>query len=765
MDRSETGRDLRVAVLQRLIATRAPLLMIGIAVQALVLLATPNEARADCASGDGNIAAAVTCTTPQTLTGPTGVVASGATLTTGATTAYTVSSNNATVTNSGIVTSQGPQAFFINAPASSVVNIVNNGSIFATQGSAISTNGFSSTDSRPSSLGGSVVNITNTGNITGGDIQFIVTGNVLTSVTGGAIRGSGGTITQAGGTIQGGLLLAGDTVHITGGAINGQILDRTPASGGAGSGDSRFGVVNFDLGAGTFTTNGSIEVGAVNVQSGTVVLSSDVYVSGGQFGRGLTNSATLQINGLTTLTGSFVQNPSGTLAMQLSPQGSSQLKIKRLAFTGGGTASLAGTLALVYQPGTYQARTYTLISTDTTGLISTTGETIRTVTGTFSSITGAVPTPGLTQAITIGPTDVELTLSGVAQPASDTIFPAAATAAVLNGQRANGILLDRLGARQTGIADGPEAVSGVGSARVRLAQAGNIATLGEIASAFPQALAPEGGWFRGIGDFLSVNRNMAAPGFTGAAGGFLAGFDRRIAPDLYLGLAGGYEHSDLSEHSAASGQVDSGRVAVYGGGWLGPTLLTSTAGYAYDRIATDRNISAVGTAAQAHDGHEFSMAGQWSLPTPVASIVGTAVITPKIGVQFLHLTEDGFKETGAGGFDVSSRGHDTDSVQPYLGLAAAEKFLTTDGSEVTPEIRLGYSREMLDTSRIITLAAIDGTAFVARGAKPSRDMLIAGVGVTLRARDNIFLYANYDGILPTGNTSDHTVSAGLRVRF
>jgi len=140
-------------------------------------------------------------------------------------------------------------------------------------------------------------------------------------------------------------------------------------------------------------------------------------------------------------------------------------------------------------------------------------------------------------------------------------------------------------------------------------------------------------------------------------------------------------------------------------------------------------------------------------------------VTPKIGVKFLHLAEDGFKETGAGGFDLSSHGNATDSAQPYLGVTAAEKFLTSDGDEITPEIRLGYSREVLSNSRIITLAAIDGTQFLASGVKPSRDMLNAGVGVTLRARDNILLYANYDAILPTSNTSRHTVAAGLRVRF
>jgi fibronectin-binding autotransporter adhesin len=616
--------------------------------------------------------------------------------------------------------------------------LMNNGSIFGNPTTAIVV--------YPSAS----LNIVNNGNVSGIDGTAI---NYFATSLGGAI-------TQSGGTIQGGILLSGlsTTLRVTGGAINGYILDQTPGNGVVGSSVGLGGIVNFDLGAGSFTTNGQITVGVVNVQSGTLVLENDIYVSGGPSGPGLTNSSTLQINGLRTLTGSFVQNASGTLVMQVSPQGSSQLKVALLpSFAGhfrtGGTATLAGTLALIYQPGTYQAHTYTLISTD------------RSVTGTFSNVTGVVPTPGLSQAIAYGATDVELTLSGVAAPANDTIYPATATILVLSGQQATGILLDRLGERQTSIADSTAALNGTGSARVRLAQAGNIAALGEIASAMPQALATEGAWFRGIGDFVSVSGNVAAPGFSGASGGFLAGFDGAIATDLYLGVAAGYAHSDISGPSSSSGGVDSGRVAAYGGGWWGPNLLTGTTGYAYDRISSARNLSGIGTAAQAHNGHEFSIAGQWSLPTPVTGIAGTAVVTPKIGVQFLHLTENGFKETGAGSFDLSSRGNDTDSAQPYLGLAASERFVTADGTEVTPEIRLSYNREVLSNKRVITVAAIDGTAFLVQGVRPSRDMLRAGVGVTLRARDNILLYANYDAILPTGNTSRHTVAAGLRVRF
>ena len=709
-------------------------LMIGITIQVFVLLGAPDEARADCASGDGNITIAVTCTVPQVLTGSTGTIVSGAVLTTTRgngtfpTPAYTISGQNATVTNSGTVTGVGG-AFVVTGSGSTLVN-----------SGSINSNSVVIEASVP-------FKIINIGEITGGLVQRAASAiQVVTiSLAGNSTITSSGTI---GGSISTGL---NGIVNVTGGKILGDIFTNTG------------GTLNFDLGTGSFTPNGNLEGAAINVQSGTLILPETVKNLLGlpvvsnflSSTNSLTNNGTLQINTLQLqrLFGVFVQKPAGTLVMEITPTASSQLQIRSRSDLPSGTATLAGTLALAYQPGTYQPRTYTLISAD------------RGVTGTFSNIVGTVPTPGLAQAITIGPTDVELALSGVVNPTNATIFPATVTSVILTGQQMTRILLDRLGTRQADITGGTVTGGAAGGTPVRLARSGNIAALGNIASVLPQALASEGAWFRGIGDFASVSGNAAAPGFTGASGGFLAGFDRPIATDLYLGLAAGYVHSNLSESATASGQIDSGRVAAYGGGWLGPNLLTGTAGYAYDRISTARSLSGVGTAAQAHNGDEFSIAGQWSLPRPVTGIAGTAVVTPKIGVQFLHLTENGFKETGAGSFDLSSRGNDTDSAQPYLGLAASERFVAADGTEVTPEIRLSYNREVLSNKRVITVAAIDATPFLVQGVRPSRDMLGAGIGVTLRAQDNILLYAKYDAILPTGNTINHTVSAGLSVRF
>ncbi len=337
---------------------------------------------------------------------------------------------------------------------------------------------------------------------------------------------------------------------------------------------------------------------------------------------------------------------------------------------------------------------------------------------------------------------------------------------VMNAQQANGIILDRLGNRPSGIADGQIAALRDIAPGLQWAQLGNNTALGDLASALPQALSSPGLWFRGIGGFASVDSSPAAPGFNGTAGGFLAGFDQPVAPNVYLGIAGGYLHSSVTEHATtSSGSADTARVQLYGGTLVGPSLLTATAGYAYDWIDTRRSLF-LGTAVESHGANEATAAAQWSLPLQVQGLgQGVATLTPKAGFQFLHLGEHGFTETGARGFDLSTAGHNTNSLQPFVALSVSQKFTTADGTLITPELRLGYDREALSGSRTLTVATVSRALFPVTGVKPSKNMATAGAGLTLQAGPALSLYATYDAVLPVGNTTEHTVQAGLRLKF
>jgi fibronectin-binding autotransporter adhesin len=409
------------------------------------------------------------------------------------------------------------------------------------------------------------------------------------------------------------------------------------------------------------------------------------------------------------------------------------------------------------------------------------------ISGAFSTVSGSVPTAGLSQAVLINPANVQLALSTpstaspapaaapsspslaptpiVVAPAEATIFPAMTSTLVQGAQLATGMALDRIGGRLAGYGDTPVIGSVAPPAGMQLAQLGstnsNLAAVGEAAAVLPQLAAQYGGWFRGVGSFASVNGNSVAPGFDADSGGFMAGVDREVMPDVFAGIAGGYTHSDVNDHSSSTGSVDTGRVLLYGGGLVGPAWWSTTAGYAHDSIATSRPLAGIGTAQESHGGNELTLGGQWSLPIAV----GGATVTPKAGLQFLYLAENGFSETGASGFGLSSTGRSTDSLQPFVGIAANQSFVTDGGVKITPEVRLSYAYEAADDDRVLNVGTVSGATFLIQGVRPSRSQLGAGIGVTVTAQSDLDFYANYDSLLRIGNTVDQTVSAGLRIRF
>ena len=614
----------------------------------------------------------------------------------------------------------------------------------------------------------------------GGSAGLAANGNGVpgTVVLTGRNSYSGGT-TVAAGTLQ------GDSTSLQGNILdNGTVLFNQAGSGvyaGSLTGNGSLvktngGLLVLDGDSGGFAGATLVEGGVLQIGDfahpatrlgGDVTVAAGAAFSGhGAVGGSLANlgGAVMPGGSIGTLTigGNYTQSASGALVVEVSPAAASQLVV-------GGHASLAGTLALAYDPGTYAARIYTLVKA---GSIS----------GTFATVTGKVPTAGLTQSVLVDPTDVQLALTGAAPvpppgpppapppgppppivvaPSNDTIFGATTSALVFNGQQANVILLDRLDERLGGLDDAPPEAELAGGGTPQLAAAGNLAALAQFASLLPQATGRYGGWFRGIGSFGSLSGNASAPGFSADAGGFLAGLDRPLAPGFLGGFAAGYTHSAVNEQSVSSAAVDTARFAFYGGGEWGPVVLSTTAGYAHDWIDTGRGFYGIGTAAESHGGNEATAGAQAAHLFQLAAVA----IAAKAGVQYLHLGEGGFSESGANGLDLASGNRSTDSFQPYLRLAATRTFAAADNLVVAPTLRLGYAREVLSDSRAASVSAIDGTAFIVEGVKPSRDMLSAGFGVTVRTRTDLFLFARYDALLPVGNTIDHTVSAGLRLLF
>jgi outer membrane autotransporter protein len=297
-----------------------------------------------------------------------------------------------------------------------------------------------------------------------------------------------------------------------------------------------------------------------------------------------------------------------------------------------------------------------------------------------------------------------------------------------------------------------------------VAFSGNMGQLAQASVQARDAIAQYGGWVRGIGNFLSVHGQGSNPAFGSAAGGFLMGIDHEWGRNLVVGVAGGYSHAFLSQNDGSGGNIDTPRAMFYAS--YRPAnglLLDGVAGVAYDRISTVRPVTQLNAnAKESHNGYEESLALQGGYAVPLG---GNWTMVPRAGLQYLHLDQTSYNESGASGFDLSAPASHTNSLQPLVSISAFKPFYTDRGMRVVPEFKLAYSRELLSTSQTLSLTTPAGSLVPATGVSPAHNTLTLGPSVTAQITDTLDLYADYKLSLGLGKSIDHNIFAGARWSF
>ncbi|ALM86161.1 autotransporter domain-containing protein [Bordetella sp. N] len=609
-----------------------------------------------------------------------------------------------------------------------------------------------------------------TGTIAGGSGTWTATGTNWTSTDGTSngvlsstdvrpvFGGTAGTVTVD--TTQGAIDVAGmqfstDGYRLTGGSIGltaaasafevddnvtatiDSVLSGTGGLAKTGNGMLILNGVNTYAG-GTTVDAGTLEIGDADHATASILGDVTVNSAGTLRGHGtidgsVVNNGTVRPGGsigTLTITGDYTQTASGTLYIDVSPTAASQLSV-------GGTATLGGTLNVLYGPGTYSAATYRIINAAST-------------TGTFSSVVSNAPA-SLAQSVQSLADGSELTLAAatdtsgsgatdtggatsgggvvVVKPTNATVFGAVGSAAIREGQRVNETLLARLG--NVPVA-GSSGVTGGGNNQV---------------------------WTQLVSNTNHVRGNNDAPSYKDSHYGFLAGLDHRIG-DWTVGVAGGYSHIDVREDQA-SGKIDTVRVAGYGARYMGPVNVAATVGAAYDFLDTRRGFGPLGDAKGDTDGQEFTAGLQASLPLAT----GPVIVTPRVGLRYQYFHAGRYGEDGPTSQNLDVDTQNLHSLQPYAQFAVGLPFNTGGVKPALAEVRVGYAYETLDRGRGVDAAAGDGTRFALPGAASSRGMLSAGLGLTMPVGKSVDVTASYDRLFKTGNTSAQAFQLQATYRF
>jgi outer membrane autotransporter protein len=559
-------------------------------------------------------------------------------------------------------------------------------------------------------------------------------------------------------------------------------------------------------GASTYTGTTTVNEGVLNV-NGSLVSTVCVCAGGTLTGTG-------SIGGLSVSGGGMVApgNSIGTLTVRgnvsFDVDGIYQVKANAAGqsdkINATGTATLTGgTVQVLAQGGAYARQTRYTILTANGG-----------VTGKFTGVSSNLAF--LTALLSYDPKDVFLTLVR-----NDVTFTSAAQTP---NQRAVAMALDRsapltplaqavanltaAGARQafdalsgelhgsvqTTIIDDSRYIRQAVLGRLRQAPyadgAGNMAALGSGGpmlayaaaapggasadgdrSAFPinpvlEAAAPSADltfWAQGVGAWGRINSDGNAADVNRNLGGVFTGFDRRFG-EWRAGFAGGYTNSSPSVSArASSASIDTAYVAGYAGTSFGPLNFRSGAAFAWHMISTNRSVVFPGFSEQTsarYNGAEGQVFGELGY----GMSFGDVAAEPFAGVTWLHLSTDGFTETGGVSALSGARGSD-DTGYSTLGARWASNYLMANGMMLMPRASLAWQHAFGSLTPTTTFTfRSSGAAFGVWGVPIARDAALVEAGGELQLSTQTKVGIFYAGQLAT-NAQDHSVKGNFTWRF
>jgi uncharacterized protein with beta-barrel porin domain len=467
-----------------------------------------------------------------------------------------------------------------------------------------------------------------------------------------------------------------------------------------------------------------------------------------------------------TITGSFAQTAAGTLVLRLSSDGNHD------ALQIAGTARLAGTLALVPQPGLYAAQTvyrdlvyatdalfggFAHVSTDSPFLQAS----LTAANNRFSAVLTRTPfdaVAGLTanqQAIGRGlergygaslGSDVgtgfysTLLTSRIAPGAVGTAYDAIGGEGVTGSQQTAFAAASRFveAIREQGafwLSTEAQGVSGQGP----VGPPGTASTPFGAGRVWASA--------SGAGTHLDSGPALGAASLSIRSWGGAAGLEFPLSPDLLVGVAGGGSGSNFSvSQRGTNGTVDGGQFGIYAiGRWKG--LYTSGAfAWGHYGIGTTRSGAPFGVADTKSGSFDASvLTGR--LEAGCITETALANITPFVAVEPSRINQPSFVETprpsGSPLLVLAFSDKTVTSVPTSLGIQLDRAALLDNGWTLAPYLRAAWLHEW-NTARSVSasLPAAPGTLLNIQGTPAARNAARLVGTLELAQAASVAFYAN-----------------------
>lgn len=269
-------------------------------------------------------------------------------------------------------------------------------------------------------------------------------------------------------------------------------------------------------------------------------------------------------------------------------------------------------------------------------------------------------------------------------------------------------------------------------------------------------------WIRGIGEFLNVNAGSGAPSYSASTGGFAAGIDTAVLPELRVGGAIGYAGYNASSTNATfSG--DSVQILAYGSYKIGNGFVDVQGGGLFGEGTIKRTVPTYGVGAQ---GQPSPSGGGGSIRLGLTFQADAWQIEPSLLLGGVSLSQGSTTETQGGAVNLRLSNGSISSFQSVLGMRGQRRFDLGEGRALVGSGYVGWAHEYADLQGKVTanFALVPQQSFGLTAAPIGRDAAVVGLRGTLELSPRLAVYAGFDGTF-TGSSNAETVNAGVRFRF
>ncbi len=504
---------------------------------------------------------------------------------------------------------------------------------------------------------------------------------------------------------------------------------------------------------------GTLIMAGANTYSGTThILNGTLGLSGrGAISQSssVLNSGVLDLTNaspVVTLANTYTQTASGVLGLGVRPGQGQQLLI-------GGTASLAGVLAVQGAAGVYTPGRFTLLSA---GTIAGQFDAFSTNIGDYTSFKTYQSYGGNNIFLNIvrpyADTVVENS-NAVSRGAAQALYDMAGTPTSINGAMAPALnALNAMGgaAQSNAIRQTlPVFLGGASLATYNTQRAFQQTIMARIdnirgVESGDYFASDRSIWMKPFGNITSQSGLNDIPGYRATGGGLAVGVDHKISDDASLGGVFAYSYNAISGSGDTASNnlgINAYQLGVYGAYAIAAdTDLSYQADLGVNQNRETRSISFMSTSAQANYSSYTTHLGAGIRKVIPVTPAFNAV--PLLRVDYAAINANAYTESGAGALNLNVQSQTYQELMFTAGLKG--DYQATDRVKLTASAGIGYNA-LNSQAQIAASYAGGGNSFMTQGFNGSPWLYSAGVGIVGNEKHGVELSARYDvQASPTG---------------